>query len=143
MYRAMDRDQSRTWANPRAPMRGISTGSKSVMDYADPEKIIDIVFGHPVMRFIYNLFQILGCISGAVFLVTYLKKAKPCIKPKVDITINKQSTNHRWEAELWEEALLAKRRKDNGDGSNVPNVEKSEEEEGLTNEGEKPPPYTE
>merc|ERR1711983_544573 len=120
----MDRDQSRTWANPRAPMRGISTGSKSVMDYA-----------HPVMRFIYNLFQILGCISGAVFLVTYLKKAKPCIKPKVDITINKQSTNHRWEAELWEEALLAKRRKDNGDGSNVPNVEKSEEEEGLNNEG--------
>lgn len=138
----MDRDQSRTWANPRAPMRDISTGSKGVMDYADPEKIIDMVLGHPFMRLIYNIFQILGCMSGAVFLVTYLKKAKPCIKPKVDITINKRSTNHRWEGELWEEALMAKRNKDSGKESNVPNLEESEQES-EEEEGEKPPPYAE
>ena len=65
-------------------MRDLSSGNINILD---PEEIIDIVFGHPMVKLLMTFFQILSAISGAVFLFKLYKKAKPCVTQTVDANL--------------------------------------------------------
>ena len=130
VYRAMDRSIANTWSNPNKPVHDISNGEGDYFDYANPQAIMEVVFGHPVIRFIIGLFQVLGGISGACFVVNQMKRCKPCV-PKIDINLNgpvDKATKVREDILDWEKAL---------------NEDISDERRELTEATEdEPPPYT-
>ena len=74
-----------TWLDPNKPMRDLSSGN---IDILDPDQIITIVFGHPLVKMLITFFNILSAISGAAFLLKLLKKAKPCVTPRIDLNLN-------------------------------------------------------
>ena len=130
VYRAMDRSMANTWSNPNKPMYDISNGEGDYFDYANPQAIMEVVFGHPVVRFIIGFFQVLGGISGACFVVNQMKRCKPCV-PKIDINLNgpvDRATKIREDILDWEKAL---------------NENITDEKRELTEKtGDEPPPYT-
>ena len=66
-------------------MRDLSSGNINILD---PEEIIDIVFGHPMVKLLMTFFQIISAISWAVFLFKLMKKAKPCPAPRINVNLN-------------------------------------------------------
>ena len=48
------------WIDPNKPMRDLSSGNINILD---PEEIIDIVFGHPMVKLLMTFFQIISAIS--------------------------------------------------------------------------------
>ena len=110
-------------------MYDISNGEGDYFDYANPQAIMEVVFGHPIVRFIIGLFQVLGGLSGACFVVNQMKRCKPCV-PKIDINLNgpvDKATKVRDDILDWEKAL---------------NKGNSDEKRELTETtDEEPPPY--
>ena len=135
----MDRDIKMTWSNPTKPMHDLSNGDGDWFQYANPEAIMEVVFGHPFVRGVIAFFQVLGGISGACFLVKYLKKAKPCV-PKIDINVKAQTSRSRKDRYQWDRALA-------GEDTEILNNRKVEkkmnraEDKHVRTRDEIPPPY--